>query len=511
MPPQIPLPPPSAILGPELLGPELLTVAEMTRADAGAVEAGVPSLSLMEAAGHAVARVIRLRWRRPRRVVVLCGPGNNGGDGFVVARKLVRAGWPVRLALLGERAALRGDAAVNAERWDGPLEPIDLGVLDDTDLVVDALFGAGLTRPIEGVAGSVLDAVAARGLPSVAVDMPSGVDGDSGQVRGTAAPAVATVTFFRAKPGHLLDPGRGLCGDLTVADIGIPAAVLEDIGPLTSHNGSALWTVPRPRPSDHKYTRGHAVVFGGARMTGAGRLAARAARRLGAGLLTVASAGAALPLYAQDAPGVITRPLDTPEDLDAVLEDARHNALLLGPGAGRGPVTAQRALALLAAGRPTVLDADALTSFADDPGMLFDAVGGPLVLTPHEGEFRALFPDLMADPDRIARVRRAAHRAGAVLLLKGPQTLIAAPDGRLWINTNAPPTLATAGSGDVLAGAILGLLAQGMAPLAAAGAAAWLHGAGARLGPPGLIAEDLPEAMARAAAALHAAARPLSP
>jgi len=493
MPPQIPLPPPFAA------GPELLTVAEMARADAAAIADGVPSLALMEAAGHAVARAIRARWR-PRRVTVLCGPGNNGGDGFVVARLLAQQGWPARVALLGDRDRLAGDAAVNAARWDGPTETLDLGALDRADLVVDALFGAGLTRPIEGVAGSVLEAVAARAIPSVAVDMPSGVDGDTGRVLGTAAPAVLTVTFFRAKPGHVLDPGRSLCGDLVVADIGIPAAVLADIGPMAFHNGPALWTLPRPRPTDHKYTRGHAVVFGGARMTGAGRLAARAARRLGAGLLTVAAPGAALPLYAQDAPGVITCALDRPENLDTLLDDSRHNALLLGPGAGRGPVTAQRALTLLATGRPTVLDADALTSFADDPAMLFDAVAGPLVLTPHEGEFRALFPDLAGETDRPARARRAARRAGAVVLVKGPQTLIAAPDGRLVINANAPPTLATAGSGDVLAGAILGLLAQGMPAAQAAAAAAWLHGAGARVGPPGLIAEDLPEAMARMAA-----------
>ncbi|MBB4266312.1 NAD(P)H-hydrate dehydratase [Roseospira visakhapatnamensis] len=502
MPPQIPLPPPSAIAD-----PELLTVAEMGRADAAAVAAGVPSLALMEAAGHAVARAIRLRWR-PRRVVILCGPGNNGGDGFVIARRLARDGWPVRVALLGERDRLGGDAAVNAARWDGPIAPLDLGALDRADLVVDALFGAGLTRPVEGVAGSVLEAVAARGIPSVAVDMPSGVDGDTGRVLGTAAPAAVTVTFFRAKPGHLLDPGGTLCGDLVVSDIGIPAAVLADIRPMAFRNGPALWTPPRPRPSDHKYTRGHAVVFGGARMTGAGRLAARAARRMGAGLLSVAAPEAVLPLYAQDAPGVITRALERPEDLDALLDDARHNALLLGPGSGRGPVTAQRALALLATGRPTVLDADALTSFADDPGMLFEAIIGPVVLTPHEGEFRALFPDLASEADRAARARLAARRAGAVVLLKGPRTLIAAPDGHLVINADAPPSLATAGSGDVLAGAILGLLAQGMPAAQAAAAAVWLHGAGARLGPPGLIAEDLPDAMAEAMARLATPASP---
>ncbi|MBB4286746.1 NAD(P)H-hydrate dehydratase [Roseospira goensis] len=483
-------------------GGALLTVAEMGRADALAVATGVPSLALMEAAGFAVAREIRRRWS-PRRVAVLCGPGNNGGDGFVVARHLRNAGWPVSVHLLGDRSALKGDAAVNAARWTGPIGPLDLGALDGAALVVDALFGAGLTRAVEGVAGSVLSALVAHhgSPPVVAVDVPSGLDGDSGEVWGTAVPAALTVTFFRPKPGHVLGAGRALCGDLVVADIGIPASVLDDIRPAAHLNGPHLWRLPRPGLRDHKYTRGHAVVFGGATMTGAGRLAARAARRLGAGLLTVAATASALPLYAQDAPGVLCRAIECPDDVETLLEDARLNALLLGPGAGRGPHTAARALSVLATGRPTVLDADALTSFAEDPGALFDAVTGPVILTPHEGEFAAIFPDLI-EGNRLHRVRQAARRAGAVVLLKGPETVVAAPDGSAVVSTNGPPSLATAGSGDVLAGAILGLLAQGVPGREAAAAAAWLHGAGARRGPPGLIAEDLPEAMAQAAAAL---------
>ncbi|KAA5606813.1 NAD(P)H-hydrate dehydratase [Roseospira marina] len=485
-------------------GGSLLTVGEMTRADALAVEAGVPSLRLMEAAGFAVARAIRHRWS-PRRVTVLCGPGNNGGDGFVIARLLRAAGWPVTVRLLGAREHLTEDAAVNAARWHGPVAPLDLSALHGADLFVDALFGAGLSRPVDGVAGSVLDALSAHPeRPVVAVDVPSGLDGDTGRIRGTAARAALTVTFFRPKPGHVLGHGPRVCGDLVVTDIGIPPTVLDMIGPAAALNGPALWSLPRPGPGDHKYTRGHAVVFGGPVMTGAGRLAARAARRLGAGLLTVAAAPEALPLYAQDAPGVLCRALQTPENVGALLDDARLNALLIGPGAGRGPHTAARVLSVLERGRPTVLDADALTSFADDPGALYDAITGPAVMTPHDGEFRALFPDLADEDthtgDRLARVRMAARRAGAVVLLKGPRTLIAAPDGQVIVNANAPATLATAGSGDVLAGAILGLLAQGLPARAAAAAASWLHGAGARLGPPGLLAEDLPEAMARAAA-----------
>jgi NAD(P)H-hydrate epimerase len=484
-------------------GGALLTVAEMGRADALAVASGVPSLALMEAAGFAVAREIRARWPRPRRVRVLCGPGNNGGDGFVIARLLRAAGWPVRVSLLGDATRLTGDAADNARRWDGPIEPLDLGALDRAELMVDALFGAGLSRPVDGIAGTVLSALATRGatLPCVAVDVPSGLDGDSGTIRGMAAPAALTVTFFRAKPGHLLAQGPAICGDLVVRDIGIPASVLDEIRPATAWNGPALWSLPARRRQDHKYTRGHGVVFGGATMTGAGRLAARAARRMGCGLLTVAAPAEALPLYAQDAPGVLTRALDSAEAVESLLADARLNALLHGPGAGRGPATAARTLAVLTTARPTVLDADALTSFADDPDALFGAITAPCVLTPHAGEFKALFPDL-TEGDPLTRTRAAARRSGAVVLLKGPQTVIAEPAGRAAINTNAPPTLATAGSGDVLAGAILGLLAQGMPAYEAACAAAWLHGAGAHRGPAGLIAEDLPDAMAETAALL---------
>ena len=391
----------------------------------------MPSLALMEAAGFAVAAEIRARWR-PRRVRVLCGPGNNGGDGFVVARLLRAAGWPTRVSLLGDAARLPGDAAENARRWSGPIEALTLATLDGAELVVDALFGAGLSRPVDGVAGTVLSALAARGkaLPSVAVDVPSGLDGDTGAIRGVAAPAALTVTFFRAKPGHLLNQGPATRGTLVVRSIGIPGSVLDAVRPATLWNGPGPWSLPLPRRQDHKYTRGHGVVFAGATMTGAGRLAARAARRLGCGLLTIAAPLRALDLYALDAPGTLTRALESPEDIETLLADARLNALLCGPGAGRGPATAARTLAVLAAARPTVLDADALTSFADDPDALFEAIVAPSVLTPHQGEFKALFPDLADSADPLARARAAARRSGAVVVVKGAETIIAEPRGR---------------------------------------------------------------------------------
>jgi NAD(P)H-hydrate epimerase len=475
----------------------LLTVAEMAQADARTIAEGVPGLTLMEAAGAAVAREVERR-RPGGPVVVLCGPGNNGGDGFVAARRLAADGWLVRLALLGEVCRLSGDAAAAARRWTGGVLPLAPAVLDGGALVVDALFGAGLARPIEGVARAVIEAVNARHLPCVAVDLPSGIAGDSGQMLGAAPQAIATVTFFRRKPGHLLQPGRLLCGEVITADIGIPDAVLDQIRPSLFENGPALWLdrYPWPRPDDHKYRRGHLLIAGGETMTGAARLAARGARRIGAGLVTIACTPESQAIYGADMPGLLIAPVGGATTFATVLGERKRNAVLIGPGYGTGAATREHTLAALGAGKACVLDADALTAFADEPARLWAAVHGPTVMTPHDGEFARLFPDLAENSSKLVRARGAARRSGATILLKGPDTVIAAPDGRAAINSNAPPTLATGGTGDVLAGFAAGLLAQGMAPFEAAAAAAWLHGAAAGEVGPGLIAEDLPEALA---------------
>ncbi len=480
----------------------LLTVDEMRRADALAATGGIPSLDLMEAAGRAVARHIVRRWPK-QPLAILCGPGNNGGDGFVVARLLDGSGWPVRVFLLGERAALKGDARVNAERWRGAVALLDGSLPDDCRLVVDALFGAGLARPLDGAAAAAIEAVNARSMICVAVDMPSGVSGDTGEVLGMAPAAAATVTFFRRKPGHLLLPGRQLCGDVTVADIGIPASVLDEIAPRTFANGPGLWRhrFPRPAPADNKYSRGHAVVVGGAEMTGAARLAARGARRIGAGVVTIAAPPEVFSIYASDAPGTLVKPVADAIAFADLLADGRKNAVLIGPGAGVNETTKERVLAALGAGKACVLDADALTVFEDDPGALFRAAPPSWLLTPHEGEFQRLFPGA---GDKLARARRAASTSGAGIVLKGADTVIAAPDGRAIINEGAPPGLATAGSGDVLAGFALGLMAQGMADFEAAAAATWLHGAAAAAFGPGLIAEDLCEVLPGVLARLFA-------
>lgn len=481
-------------------GNALLTVAEMYEADRLAAALGVPSLELMEAAGEAVVREIRRRWR-PRRTAVLCGPGNNGGDGFVVARLLQRRGWPVRVALLGARETLRGDAAVNAGRFQGPVRALDVSVLDGCELVVDALFGAGLTRDLEGSAREVVEAIGARGLDCVAVDIPSGVSGDTGAVLGVAPKAMATVTFFRLKPGHLLLPGRTLCGDCIVADIGIPDTVLEEIHPTLWLNGPPLWTdkLRWPRAGDHKYTRGHALVSGGTGMTGAARLAAIAARRIGAGMVTVAASPETVGIYAAGSPGTIVHTVMDDADFHALTADPRRNAILIGPGAGRSEGTRARVSSAMRMERAVVLDADALTVFEDDPETLFSSITSPCVLTPHEGEFARLFG---LDGDKITRARAAARFARAVVLLKGSDSVIAAPDGRAAINANAPASLATAGSGDVLAGFVLGFLAQGLAPFDAACAATWCHGMAAQAVGAGLVAEDLVEAVPSVLAAL---------
>jgi NAD(P)H-hydrate epimerase len=486
---------------------EILSVAEMGEADRLTIAAGTPGIVLMQAAGRAVADEVQRRFPTGP-VVVLCGPGNNGGDGFVAARFLSESGRSVRVALLGERAALKGDAALAASAWNGSVLALSPDVLSDGVVVVDALFGAGLSRPLDGTALDVVRELNRRRLPVIAVDLPSGVNGDSGGVLGGAdsAPnAVATVTFFRKKPAHLLVPSRELCGDTIVADIGIPDSVLASIRSRADENAPALWLerFPWPRLSSHKYSRGHAVVVGGAAMTGAGRLAARACQRAGAGLVTVAAHAEAIPIYAGNA-GLLMMPVGHPADFAALLDDARKNAVLLGPGNGVTDETRACVLLTLEADRRCVLDADALTVFADRPQDLIAALTGAAerqgaaaaVLTPHDGEFARLFrrvDSVDLDGDKLARVRAAAAATGAVVLLKGADTTIAHPDGRVRINANAPATLATAGAGDVLAGLIVGLLAQGMDAFDAASAGAWIHGAAAEAFGPGLIAEDLPE------------------
>jgi NAD(P)H-hydrate epimerase len=481
----------------------LLTSAQMAQADQLTIASGISMNRLMENAGRPVADEIINRWT-PRPVIVLCGPGSNGGDGFVAARRLSENGWPVRVALLGARDKLHGAAAHNASLWTGPVEVLTPAVLDGAELAVDAIFGAGLSRALDGMAAETLQAAAARGMTIIAVDVPSGLMGDTG-INAGAVHAVLTVTCFRKKPGHLLIPGRRLCGEVVVADIGTPVSVFARVRPDTFENDPSLWieALPGLDPESNKYTRGHALVSGGYPITGAARMAARAAARVGAGLTTIAVPDVALDVYATALTSVMVSPIATAGDFADLLDDTRYTAMLIGPGAGTSTSTRDRVLVMLAAGHPTVLDADALSVFTGDPETLFQAIAGPCVLTPHDGEFERLF-DVAGD--KLTRTRRAAKASGAIVLLQGSDTVIVAPDGRAIINANAPPTLATAGAGDVLGGIVLGLLTQGMEPFLAAAAAVWLHGAAAAAFGPGLLAEDLPDLLPgvfRRLSALH--------
>ncbi len=506
---------------------ELLTVAQMREADAFAISAGTPGIVLMEAAGRAVADEAAAMARDAAAlIVVLCGPGNNGGDGFVAARLLAERGFHVELSLLGNFARLKGDAALAAAQWSGPCGRAEDQGLDGAALVIDALFGAGLDRDLEGAARALVGRVnawraAGRGLV-LAVDAPSGLDGDTGLVRGAAIQADASVTFHRLKPGHLLLPGRALCGRTVCADIGIPPDALGAMRPQVSRNLPALWgpSLPAPALDGHKYTRGHALVLSGeAHRTGAGRLAARGALRGGAGLVTVASPRAALSVNAAHLTAIMLAPCDGAGELGTLLLDPRFNAVVLGPAGGVGQPMREGVLATLGSGEPgrgVVLDADALTSFEGRGHELAHAISafpGSVILTPHEGEFARLVrgfdgvsqveSQALQASSKLVRARAAARIMGAVVLLKGPDTVVAHPDGRASIASDLPPWLATAGSGDVLAGLAAACLARGAPAFEAASAAVWLHGAAARAFGPGLIAEDLPEMMPKVWAALY--------
>jgi len=461
--------------------------------DRAAQDAGIDATSLMEAAGSAVAVAVGARWQM-RPVTVLCGPGNNGGDGFVAARHLADAGWPVKLALLGSREKLRGAAADASRKWNGPVAPFSVDILDSASIVIDAIFGAGLSRPLTGNALELIEALKVRRIVTCAIDVPSGLDGKSGMVLGAAAPADLTVTFFHKKPGHLLYPGRRLCGEVVLADIGIPTSLLANIAPATWENGPDFWLnhYPWPGPETYKYKRGEVLVLGGESITGASRMTAQAASRAGAGMVTLAAPGNVWNIYATSLINAIVRRFDGLKDFQTLLADVRRNVIAIGPGAGVNSATRQFVLAALATKRAVVLDADALTAFAEAPQDLFGAIAGPCVMTPHAGEFMRLFH---FEGDKLQRARNAARLSNAVIVFKGPDTVIASPDGRAIINANAPAQLATGGTGDVLTGFVAALLAQGMAPFEAAAAAVWLHGAAASEFGLGLVAEDLPNVL----------------
>ena len=435
--------------------------------------------------------------------MVVAGPGNNGGDGFVAARYLSERGYAVRVCFVGERTRLKGDAALAAERWTGPAEEASPAALSDCDLIIDALFGAGLDRDVEGLPRAMIDAMNAEGVPIVAVDLPSGDKRNERRRhggRGQRDPhrdvlsaqdrphAVARTAALRHGRGRRHRNCRQCSRDDQPADFRQWSATLERVVSAAGLQG-------------HKYSRGHAVVVsGGPSTTGAARLAARGALRAGAGLVTIASPREALAINAAASLAVMVRPVDGAAELRNFLADKRRNAIVLGPGGGVGAAMREQVLAALASQAAVVLDADALTSFAEEPGQLVSAIGKrpgqDVVLTPHEGEFYRIFSNILKKLNlnsKLEKTRLAADYCGAVVVHKGADTVVAAPGRRAAIADNGPPSLATAGSGDVLAGIVAGLMAQGMQAFEAASAAVWLHGEAAAEFGAGLIAEDLPE------------------
>lgn len=477
---------------------ELLTADEMSRAEQMTMASGTPSLTLMENAGRGVTEEVVRRFPRGSKVVVLCGPGNNGGDGFVCARNLRERGYQVRVALLCKPEELGPDSKEMARRWDETIEPMTARSLEGSEVIVDALLGSGLNGPVNGVVGQLIEQATEREMPVVAVDVPTGIDMTYGNVQGIAFKAVSTVTFFRRKTGHVLLPGKRYCGDVRAVDIGIPNTVLAEIVPQTFLNEPDFWLryFPRLKSDGHKYDRGHAVVVSGPmESTGASRLAARASLRVGAGLVSLATSKAAFYINAAQLTSIMVSAYDGAGGLAEILaSDPRRNAVLIGPGAGATAETRENVAAVLSSEATAVIDADGLTAFEGNPQELFALIqqrSAPTILTPHKGEFDRIFPELGNAESKLEQAKRAAEISGAVVVFKGPDTVVSAPDGLSAISENSPPWLATAGTGDVLAGLIVGLCAQGMSPLDAAVAGVWIHSDLARSFGPGLIAEDM--------------------
>lgn len=498
----------------------------MAKADQLTIARGGLGIELMNHAGRAVFDVISSLWEADKRIGLFAGPGNNGGDAFVLGRLLIEDRYSVRAALLGNEHKLNGDAQQAAHDFPAEIESECEAICDWADILVDGLFGAGLHRDITDHAAQWIQYMNKSEKPIIAIDLPSGIDGENGQIRGNAVHARKTVTFFRAKPGHILLPGRLHCGDITIADIGIRSQVLNDIKPQSTLNRPTIWrsSWPVTKTSDHKYNRGHAVaVSGSINKTGAARLAAGAALRVGAGLVSLASPVDALQVNASHLTAIMVEQMDGKEGLQQILSDPRKASLILGPGLGISNDTCSLVEVALTSARDIILDADALTSFADNL-YEFKALierthesnphgkARQIVLTPHAGEFYRLFdPSTDAsdasindghssypDKGKIEAACWAAQHLGVVLVYKGADTVVAAPDGRISIADNAPPFLATAGSGDVLAGIIGGLLAQGMPAFEAASAGVWLHGEAGNIAGFGMTADDLDKALHRA-------------
>ena len=480
---------------------ELITPAQMSLADRLTIASGIPGIKLMENAGLAVAGSVQSEFPDAENILILCGTGNNGGDGFIVAQLLQEAGLRVHVYIFGDITRIKGDAELALARLNRQDILKELPKFNEYDLIIDGLLGAGLDRDVSGDLAELINEVNSSAKPVVSIDLPSGVDGSSGAIRGVAVRATSTVTFFRFKPGHLLMPGKELCGDSSLHQIGIKSSTLDAIEVEAIQNVKLNWMGKFPVLSQtaHKYSKGHTLVVSGPIETaGAARLAANAALRAGSGLVTLAGGVDELPIHAAHITSVMLKKADSIDELSDILKDQRFNCVVLGPGMPVQIGTSDLVKSVLLHDRRTVLDAGALSCFSGEPKSLFESIRenqSDVILTPHDGEFTRIFPYESCAPSKIERARQAAAASGATVLLKGPDTVVASPDGRISVSDNAPPWLATAGSGDVLAGVIAGLLAQGMPAFEATSAAVWIHGEAARELGPAMISSDLDEGL----------------
>ena len=500
----------------------VLDSRQMRAADAAAIRGGVPSTLLMENAAAALVDELAHAFPSRRRAAVVCGPGNNGGDGLAAARLLAGRGYTVAVFTLGNPASYRGDAAENAVRarrtgldlvaLSGPRSGRSLARgLEACDVVVDALFGTGLSRGLSGSAARVVAAVNAAGRPVVSADLPSGLPADSGRLIGPCIRADLTVAFAAAKPCHVLPPARERCGRIVMRDIGIPVEILsrQKTSLSISERRDIAALLPARGQDSHKGDFGRLAVIAGSRgKTGAAALAARGALRAGAGLVTVFCPSSIESAVVSALPETMTHGLpdrggaltaDAAKELLSALAD--FDAAAVGPGLGALSDVAALLERLLRTRLPLVCDADALNAFAGNPAR-FRRRSASIVLTPHPGEAGRLLglSSRQVQADRLGSATSLAKRSGAVVLLKGSGTLIATPRGRVTVNPTGTPLMSTAGAGDVLTGALGAFLAAGMSADSAAVSAAYLHGAAGesltrKLGDAGLLASELADAI----------------
>jgi hydroxyethylthiazole kinase-like uncharacterized protein yjeF len=468
---------------------EILSSTQMSKADSETIKSGIQGLFLMENAGKSVSDFIKSKYNK-QKTLVLCGPGNNGGDGFVVARHLKESGWDVKISSLIDKNSYKNDALVMAKRWNDFIIPFEEISVGDYSLIIDAIFGIGLSKEISGTIASVINEVNNKNIDTISIDIPSGIDSNNGAILGTAFKSKYTITFARKKIGHTIYPGKDNCGEVIISDIGIKDNFIKS---NIFENTPELWIndFPFPKPQQHKYDRGHSIIVGGnVESAGAATLSAISALKTGSGLVTVACPPSALLVYASKLTAVMNKPIDSVNSFSSFIDDKRVTSVLIGPGNGVTKTTKEYVLEALKLKKNCVFDADALNVFQDKPEELFKSIYSDVILTPHEGEFHRLFA---LEGNKIDRAIQAAKISNCIIVLKGSDTIIAAPNGKVAVNTNAPASLATAGSGDCLAGIITALLANKVDAFKAACIGVWLHSESANLAGPGMTAEDILE------------------